>query len=353
MASTWKRPSSVRSFRGDWKDIDWAVAYRECKEQQDLAVNDLLVVHEQRRAAVLRKREQEHEMVNPEAGAYEGNVSDEVDIGEVSRAKIFKTKLNASNKVMESFIETNHIKHFGIPMMAELLKHISSYSLKTVGKYSYDPKLLQREVDRYGRIVAAEGHISAAELYRSIFTDDTMMGVYQFLMMDSRSCYLEKQYLSPAKSYCSLVPLIMYAFKFYKNVPYSHWHFDQIHGITNPKLSDAMMFTPEEPFSTEEIIAAREEGLSIKSGRDKGGSRNPTYTFKLYGASAFKGVPELAQVMYSQIWCAHPNNRTKYMVLDPINWDNVPPPLMTQDVLAAEPVPKVIYSQVIDPNSPW
>lgn len=37
--------------------------------------------------------------------------------------------------------------------------------------------------------------------------------------------------------------------------------------------------------------------------------------------------------MLAQIWVAHPDNRTKYMVLDPLNWDRVPPALIQVEVL--------------------
>jgi hypothetical protein len=46
-------------------------------------------------------------------------------------------------------------------------------------------------------------------------------------------------------------------------------------------------------------------------------------------------VPELAQTMIAQIWCAHPSNRTKYMVLDPKNWDAIPAPLISSDIFGS------------------
>ena len=46
--------------------------------------------------------------------------------------------------------------------------------------------------------------------------------------------------------------------------------------------------------------------------------------------------------MTAQIWGAHPSNRTEYMILDWLNWDNMPEPIISTDVIAApERVSKV------------
>jgi hypothetical protein len=46
--------------------------------------------------------------------------------------------------------------------------------------------------------------------------------------------------------------------------------------------------------------------------------------------------------MLTQIWLAHPTIRNEYMVLDPVNWDNVPQPLVSNDIFKpAAPVAPV------------
>lgn len=352
MASTWqkKKVYPVNTF-SNWKDINWAGAYHECLEAQEMAVDTLKAERDENYRLAKEAKEREHEELNPEGGSYEGDVSEEVYLPSLDRNKVFRAKLNASDRVLYEFVDRNHLKTFGIKVLDQILKHISTYPLTTIAGEAYDPKLLQTpEFDEYGRVVPTEGQVDAAELYRKVFTDDTMMGVYNFLMMDSRSAYLSKQYLTPSKAYCALVPLTLYAFKLHKGVPYSHWSAGHLRGVINPKLYDAMMFTPDEPFTKEELLAARAQGLQIKSGKDEGKSRNPVYTFKLFGADLFKGVPELAQTMLSQIWCAHPDNRTKYMVLDPVKWDNIPAPLITKDVAIITPT-RYVSSDIGD--MPW
>jgi hypothetical protein len=44
--------------------------------------------------------------------------------------------------------------------------------------------------------------------------------------------------------------------------------------------------------------------------------------------SQIHSLPKLVQIMVCQTWCAHPNNRTQYMVLNPLDWDNLPEPLI-------------------------
>jgi hypothetical protein len=89
----------------------------------------------------------------------------------------------------------------------------------------------------------------------------------------------------------------------------------------------------------EEILQARTQGLTYKTGSKAGTQRSPLSTFKLYDTTGTKlhKVPELAQTMIAQIWCAHPSNRTKYMVLDPENWDAIPAPLISSDIFGSKP----------------
>jgi hypothetical protein len=158
-------------------------------------------------------------------------------------------------------------------------------------------------------------------------------------MYDNRSHYLEKQYTGPGKNFCALVPLVLYAFKLVKGIPYRHWYKKDIIGIVNPKLAMAMLWDEKldpKP-SREEIIQAREDGLLVKTGKFAGTRRNPVSTVRLYGTSCISHLPEYIQTMYAQIWCAHPENRTKYMILDPSNWDTMPEALISSEVVTSTP----------------
>lgn len=330
----YKKPSKVKVFSGSWRDVPWAELYKECARVQQEAVATAQEANLQRYTDWIEEKRQELQALDPESGSYEGDLGERYPFKKISADKLVRIKVLASTKTCEDFVVVNSIKSFAPQLLTEIVKHISTYKLSTVDGEAYDPKRL--ETDN-----SSSAEISSARLYRSVFTDDTMQGLYQFLMMDTRSSYLDKQYTAPNKSWCALVPLVMSAFKIHHNVPYAHWNQRELVGIVQPKLYDAMCCeTPV--FSKTELLEARQEGLMTKTGPNAGKLRNPVYTHKLWGVRAFENIPEYAQTMLTQIWCAHPNNRTRYMILDPDNWDKIPEPLITTDVL----VPKISWDSI-------
>ena len=85
-----------------------------------------------------------------------------------------------------------------------------------------------------------------------------------------------------------LVPLGLYAFRFKKGIPFSKWHPDALHKVVYPQLAYAM------------------QGLDAK----------------------------LEKVIREQTGPAHPSRRNiKTMLLDTKNWDNIPSPLITSNIL--------------------
>ncbi len=187
---------------------------------------------------------------------------------------------------------------------------------------------------RFSEISTVEGKIDGSKILKYIFdfNKEWDRGLYLFLMMDSRSAYLPTQYKGEGTQFCALVPLILYAYKLHHKVPYSKWDRETLKWVVNSSLHKAMLFDKE--FTRDEIMHARELGLVYQSGVKKGESRNPQSSFKLWSTKGgcMSGVPELAQVMFTQIWCAHPSNRTPYMVLDPHNWDIMPTPLISENI---------------------
>jgi hypothetical protein len=190
-------------------------------------------------------------------------------------------------------------------------------------------------------VSTAEGLIDGKKVLKHIFdfSNDWERGLYLFLLLDSRSAYLPTQYKGEGRQFCALVPLIPYAFKVHHKVAYSRWDRATLHWVVNPSLCTAMLYTPEREFTREELLHARELGLVYQSGAKVGESRNPQSSFKLWATkgACLSGTPDLVQVMYAQIWCAHPQNRSHYMVLDPKNWDVMPTPLITDAIFMPEP----------------
>jgi len=194
------------------------------------------------------------------------------------------------------------------------------------------PKVLPKLIDLVGSWHTTKnetGLISGLEFCKDHFNTPERMGMYRLLTLNAKSSFLEKQYTGDAKNYSALVPLVMYAQKKSKGIPYSAWDRDEIHYITHSKLVEAMTWHGEVP-DPKLLLEARESALKFASGVKIGQSRSPISTHRLYSTTGtcYASMPEYVQVMLSQIWCAHPDNRTKYMVLDPLDWDAVPMPLI-------------------------
>jgi len=216
---------------------------------------------------------------------------------------------------------------------------IPKYKLETV-LLSVMPQIIAHignRLVRWSEVMTAEGKIDGRKVLSQAFdfSNDWEKGLYLFLMLDSRSPYLSTQYKGESKAYCALVPLILYAFKLNQKIRYSQWDSDTLHWVVNKSLCNAMRWDQPIPSRTE-LLVAREFGLTYQSGAKMGQQRNPQSTYRLFATKgkALEGCPDLVGTMLTQIWCAHPQNRTQYMVLDPHNWDRMPTPLITENIFS-------------------
>ena len=217
---------------------------------------------------------------------------------------------------------------------------IPRYKLETTLQLWVMPQIIRYIGDKNLASCYENGKIDGKKAVNVIFNgfgSDWDKGLYLFLMLDSRSSWLKSQYKGEARNYCSLVPLILYAYKSQHSIPYSEWSRDTLEFVVNKSLCDAMLCEVPE-LEREVILDIRELGLTYRSGEKKGEQRKAETTYKLYGiqSTPMGEMPELAQSMLAQIWCAHPVNRTKYMVLDSKDWDKIPTPLITTQIFATE-----------------
>lgn len=154
--------------------------------------------------------------------------------------------------------------------------------------------------------------------------------------------------------YNSLVPLILSAFKVYKNIPYSDWSRKNLNFVVDKDLCEGML--SEVPtLSNGEWLQIRNSCLVYQTGNNKGKMRDPKTTPMLYGvkSTSVGNVAKYALIMKSQIWCAHPSNRSPYMVLDPENWDTMPEPIVSGDVLSKSK-PKIFSrNSTFTADVPW
>jgi hypothetical protein len=168
--------------------------------------------------------------------------------------------------------------------------------------------------------------------------DDFNKGLYWFLLSKHRA--IKKQYVET--EYCSMVPLILAAFKKYQDIKYSSWEVKELNFVVDPPLLEAMLCVPPE-YSKEELLQFRVDGLvtSNTAKRNPGGAKSPVSTYGLNalpkeledGRAGPAALPSLVRMMLCQTWCAHPSNRNHYMILDPKSWDSVPDALIVDDVL--------------------
>lgn len=165
-------------------------------------------------------------------------------------------------------------------------------------------------------------------------TDLWLVGIWRVINRLKRSSLVKSQIHPEYSRYSALVPLILSGLKQYQNISYSSWTEDGLSAIVDPKLYEAMMYDMPE-LSTERILQIREQGLMTKSGAKMGTLKPAKSTWKLTGIgnTELAEAPSLISTMVAQIWVAHPSIRNRYMILNPMDWDSMPEPLITVAVL--------------------
>lgn len=170
-----------------------------------------------------------------------------------------------------------------------------------------------------------------------IRNDSVLKALLILAKYPKRSSLVDKQTEAKVRSYCSLVPLVMSAFKKINGIGYTAWDPAEISGIVEPNLVAAMLLPSLPEVSKDEVIEIRELALTPKTGKSAGIMRSPLTTYSLYipADSSLYSLPTLAKIMMCQTWCAHPNNRTNLMVLNPLEWDDMPEPLIETNVFTS------------------
>lgn len=317
-----------------WDQLDWEQLASSCSTAITIAIEAAELERKASYKRFIDSKEKEWQANNPESGPYEGNWSDAYPYSSLDIKQSQLIKQEATAGIIDTFCEANNLKELGIQLLPLIITYLSRFKLSDTSGDDYSPVKATRSLQDNN----SDGLISGKYFFKQVFSSGKGKGLYYFLMHDSRSKYLETQYKGAAKNFSALVPLVLYAFKLTQGIPYSHWNKDDIPGIVNPKLAMAMLWDESvnpKP-SVEDIIKSREIGLSVKSGPKAGQTRSPVYTYKLYGTTPISHLPEDVQTMYAQIWVAHPENRSKYMVLDPSNWDTMPPALISSEALVTE-----------------
>lgn len=332
------KSSGVKVINADWNTVPWEECYRSYTEAANLA-----------EATATEMRKQSYDKYVEQCALDSTDPKPFTPIPD--RAGL---RRRAGNKaIVDDFIPKYKIADFGIHYMPQIVQFLANLEVVTVSGEAmsahefYKSRIEDSPVtpgcEEWDESTEA---LSGYEFLAKHFTTDRMKGLYYFLMLDSRSSFIKQQYKGEARAYCALVPTIMFAFKLRYGIPYEAWNIKQARLVMPHELYEAA--TVEVPvFNNEDLLEARVKGLIWKTGEKAGQPRSPLYTHKLYGMqdTLIGKLPELTQAMLTQIWCAHPDNRTKYMILDPTNWDRVPPSII-------EPTPVFNHVEASTPSNP-
>jgi hypothetical protein len=227
----------------------------------------------------------------------------------------------------------------------------------------YNSWMMPQLVAKFGQFkpIYVNTKIDAAQtLMHNLGSDPKLRGMYLVATKLPRGKLIQKQNSPQGAHYGALVPLVMAGMKKYQNIPYSHWNREDIRYVVDKNLAQAMVLEDVPQLSLERLLEIRILGLLAKSGRTEGQAKNPLSTWALTGIqdTELGHLPKLAVTMLTQIWLAHPSIRNEYMILDPINWDSMPEPLVAREIFID---PKVLATttkatKVVknnDDNLPW
>ena len=155
-----------------------------------------------------------------------------------------------------------------------------------------------------------------------------------------RSLLVHKQIAQP--EYARFTPLIALGFKRMQGVPYEFWRgFEGRDFILEQDLLAAIdVAVPT--LGSARLLEIREQGLLTRTGPKAGQLKSAESTWSLGGIqnTELGDLPKLTQTMLCQCWLAHPKNRRSEMILDLLDWDRMPEPLVGEIFTVEEQKPQ-------------
>lgn len=206
------------------------------------------------------------------------------------------------------------------------------------GISAFSSWMLPQIVAYYGtwQPVVVDGKIDPMQTAKQNIQTPWEIGLWRVSTQLKRGSLVRMQSRPEYANYSALVPLILCGQKKYAGVPYSRWNVEESCPLVDEALLEAMLWRDDDVYGlgSERILEIRTQGLTIKSGPKMGQVQKPTGQWCLKGIkdTEYVSVPTLAATMLSQIWVAHPTLRSEYMILDPYNWDRMPPPLVSAEI---------------------
>ena len=219
-----------------------------------------------------------------------------------------------NNSDLELWANEHSISSYNSWMLPQFLAYFNTFKLKK-----------DEVTDQY----------NAKQLFLdNISGNDWALGIWRICTKLKRSVLVKGQNNPTFSSYSTLVPLILSAFKKYRNIGYEQWDKYGIEHLMNADLYEAVTFPYNGSLTSSRLLELREMGLTTKTGLKAGAVKKATSCWCLTGLqnTEVKDYPKLTMTILAQIWVAHPSLRNNLMILDPINWDNIPEPLIPTEM---------------------
>ena len=161
-----------------------------------------------------------------------------------------------------------------------------------------------------------------------------------------------KQTSTEGVRYSAPVPLILSAWKQYRDVPYGRWNWSDPNRrffLDHDLLEWSNHFYSSVGWGPEDLLQFRVTALEVKSGARQGTVRKPESCSSVFGVSdpEFKALPRLMKLSLCQLWCFHPSLRTDLMITNHVNLDSHPKPLVDGEILTTKSKASTTLS------SPW
>lgn len=137
--------------------------------------------------------------------------------------------------------------------------------------------------------------------------------------------------------YAANVPLVLSAFKEYRNIDYAQWDFSEpeIKLFLDAATAELVAyFGVVQPWSREELLEFQELGRLVGSGANAGKTRAIVSCTSITGISdvEFKKLPRLMKLLLCQCWVYAPEVRHRYAITDLQSLDTSAAPLVDSDI---------------------
>jgi len=199
------------------------------------------------------------------------------------------------------------------------------------------------------KLIAKDGKFSPSQTLAALgdvietpylnFSKDQFRGYFMLVTKIAPTAWIRNPMTQEPK-FSALTPLFLAAHKLHNDVDYESWDFEDpaIKHLLSDRLIELRTFKDHD-FSTIDKLKLRDEVMLVKkSGEIQDPIKYPTSKTLYIGDMQVKATA-LLPVILSQVWLANKKYRTNLMVLDPNNWDSIPPAI---DVKIEEVTPVIM-----------